>query len=161
MSYPNTQLFINGQWQDAADGKSLAVVNPANGKEIGRVAHASISDLDRALAAAQTGFEVWRDPTPFERSKIRRAAAQLLRERAGEIAAMLTQEQGKPLVEAKIETMAGADIIDWFADEGLCVYGRIVPHRANLARLPLSRRGISRSTRSSARWLQHWPPAAR
>ena len=133
MSYPNTQLFINGQWQDAADGKSLAVVNPANGKEIGRVAHASISDLDRALAAAQTGFEVWRDTTPFERSKIMRAAAQLLRERAGDIAAMLTQEQGKPLVEAKIETMAGADIIDWFADEGLRVYGRIVPHRANLA----------------------------
>ena len=54
MTYPNTQLFIDGQWQDAADGRTLAVVNPATGKEIGRVAHAGIADLDRALAAAQT-----------------------------------------------------------------------------------------------------------
>jgi succinate-semialdehyde dehydrogenase/glutarate-semialdehyde dehydrogenase len=46
MTYPNTQLFINGQWQDAADGKSLAVFNPATGQEIGRVAHAGIADLD-------------------------------------------------------------------------------------------------------------------
>ena len=45
----------------------------------------------------------------------------------------MTQEQGKPLAESKIEAMAGADIIDWFADEALRVYGRIVPHRSNLA----------------------------
>ncbi len=133
MSYPNTQLFINGQWQEAADGKTLAVVNPASGKEIGRVAHAGIKDLDRALAATQTGFETWRDMTPIERSKIMRNAANLMRERADEIAAIMTQEQGKPLVEAKIEAMAAGDIIDWFADEGLRVYGRIVPHRNNLS----------------------------
>jgi len=52
MTYPNTQLFIAGQWLDAADGRSLAVFNPATGKEIGRVAHAAKADLDRALAAA-------------------------------------------------------------------------------------------------------------
>ena len=61
MAYPNTQLLIDGQWQDAADGRTLAVVNPATGKEIGRVAHAGIADLDRALAAAQKGFLQWRD----------------------------------------------------------------------------------------------------
>jgi succinate-semialdehyde dehydrogenase/glutarate-semialdehyde dehydrogenase len=61
MTYPNTQLFIAGQWQDAADGKTLAVHNPATGQEIGRVAHAGKADLDRALAAAQKGFEAWRD----------------------------------------------------------------------------------------------------
>ncbi len=133
MTYPNTQLFINGQWQDAADGKSLAVFNPATGKEIGRVAHASTADLDRALAAAQKGFEVWRDMPAIERNKIMRKAAGLMRERAGDIAALLTQEQGKPLIEAKGEAMAAADIIEWFADEGLRVYGRIVPSRFNLA----------------------------
>ena len=133
MSYPNTQLFINGEWQDAADGKTLAVFNPATGKEIGRVAHASIADLDRALAAAQKGFEKWRDVAPAERSKIMRKAAALMRERAGDIGPLLTQEQGKPLVEAKGEAMAAADIIEWFADEGLRVYGRIVPSRGNLA----------------------------
>lgn len=133
MSYPNTQLFINGQWQDATNNKSLAVMNPATGKEIGQVAHASIQDLDRALAAAQTGFETWRDMPAFARSKIMRSAASLLRERAGDIAALMTQEQGKPLAESKVEVMGGADMIDWFADEGLRVYGRIVPHRSNLA----------------------------
>src|SRR5690606_16474232 len=55
MTYPNTQLFINGQWQDAADGRTLAVFNPSTGKEIGRVAHAGKADLDRALEAAQKG----------------------------------------------------------------------------------------------------------
>jgi len=56
-----------------------------------------------------------------------------MRERAGDIAPLLTQEQGKPLAEAKGEAMAAVDIIEWFADEGLRVYGRIVPSRANIA----------------------------
>ena len=132
MTYPNTQLFIAGQWLDAADGRSLAVFNPATGKEIGGVAHAAKADLDRALAAAQQGFETWRKVPAFERSKIMRKAAGLMRERAGEIAAVLTQEQGKPLAEAKVEAMAAADIIEWFAEEGFRVYGRVVPSR-NLA----------------------------
>ena len=133
MSYPNTQLFINGQWRDAADGRTLAVFNPSTGKEIGRVAHAGKADLDLALQAAQQGFETWRDTTPAARSKIMRAAAAMMRERAADIARVLTQEQGKPLVEAKAEAMAAADIIEWFAEEGFRVYGRIVPSRGNLA----------------------------
>ncbi len=130
MNYPNTQLLIAGQWQDAADGRTLPVHNPATGAEIGRVAHASIADLDRALEAAQKGFETWRDMPALERQKIMRRAAGLMRERAEGIAAVLTQEQGKPLAEARIETLAAADIIDWFADEGMRVYGRIVPSRS-------------------------------
>jgi succinate-semialdehyde dehydrogenase/glutarate-semialdehyde dehydrogenase len=133
MTYPNTQLFINGQWQDAADGRSLAVFNPATGKEIGRVAHAGKADLDKALEAAQKGFETWRDMTAADRSKVMRKAAALMRERAGEIAPLLTQENGKPLAEAKGEALAAADIIEWFAEEGFRVYGRIVPPRGNLA----------------------------
>jgi succinate-semialdehyde dehydrogenase / glutarate-semialdehyde dehydrogenase len=129
MTYPNTQLFINGEWQDAADGRSLAVFNPATGKEIGRVAQAGKADLDRALAAAQKGFETWRDMAAAERAKIMRKAASLIRERAAEIAPLLTQEQGKPLAEAKGETMAAAELIEWFADEGQRVYGRLVPSR--------------------------------
>ena len=129
MTYPNTQLFINGEWQDAAEGRSLAVHNPATGKEIGRVAQAGKADLDRALAAAQKGFETWRDMVPVERAKIMRKAAALIRERAGEIAPLITQEQGKPLVEAKGETLAAADMIEWYADEGQRVYGRLVPSR--------------------------------
>lgn len=132
MNYPNTQLLIAGQWQDAADGRTQPVHNPASGAEIGRVAHASTVDLDRALDAAQKGFEVWRDVPALERQKIMRGAAALMRERCDRIASVLTQEQGKPLVEARLETLAAADIIEWFADEGMRVYGRIVPSR-NLA----------------------------
>ena len=129
MSYPSTQLFIAGQWQDAADGKTIAVFNPATGQEIGRVAHASKTDLDRALDAAQKGFEAWRDIPAAERAKTMRRAAALMRERADAIAAIMVQEQGKPLAEARVETLASADIIEWFADESLRVYGRIVPSR--------------------------------
>ena len=132
MTYPNTQLFIAGQWQDAADGKTIAVHNPSTGQEIGRVAHAGRADLDRALEAAQKGFEAWRDLPAVERARIMRRAAGLMRERAETIGRILTQEQGKPLAEAKIEAMAAADIIEWFADEGMRIYGRIVPSRGNL-----------------------------
>ncbi|AVS84411.1 NAD-dependent succinate-semialdehyde dehydrogenase [Paracidovorax avenae] len=133
MTYPSTRLFIAGEWQDAADGKTIAVHNPATGKEIGRVAHAGRADLDRALEAAQKGFEAWRDIPAVERARTMRRAAALMRERADTIARILTQEQGKPLAEAKVEAMAAADIIEWFADEGQRIYGRIVPARGSLA----------------------------
>jgi len=129
MAYPHTQLFINGQWCDAADGRTLAVFNPATGSEIGRLAHAGVPDLERAAQAAQKGFEIWRDTPANERSAILRKAAALMRERAPQIAELLTQEQGKPLGEAKIEALSAADIIEWFAEEGRRVYGRIVPPR--------------------------------
>ena len=106
MSYPDTQLFIDGQWCDAASGQTLAVLNPATGQEIGRVAHAGIADLDRALAAAQTRL---RDCGATRRrssaAPIMRRAAALMRERAADIGALMTQEQGKPLAEAKAEAM--------------------------------------------------------
>ena len=128
-SYPNVQLLIANAWVDAASGKTIEVRNPATGQVIGTVAHAGIADLDRALAAAQKGFEIWRDTSVYERAAVIRRAAALLRERADSIARLLTQENGKPLAEARAEVNAGADIIEWFADEGRRVYGRIVPGR--------------------------------
>jgi succinate-semialdehyde dehydrogenase/glutarate-semialdehyde dehydrogenase len=128
-SYPDTRLLIGNEWNDATGGKTIAVINPATGKPIGTVAHASIADLDRALAAAQSGFDAWRKVPAYERAAIMRKAASLLRERADDIGRLLTQEQGKPLAQAKAEATAGADIIDWFAAEGMRVYGRIVPSR--------------------------------
>lgn len=132
MTYPNTQMLIDGKWQDAQDARTLPVANPATGKEIGRVAHASTADLDRALAAAQKGFETWRAMPAHERRKVMHRAADLMRERADEIARIMTLEQGKPLGEAKAEVAAAPEVIDWFADEAMRVYGRVVPAR-NLA----------------------------
>jgi succinate-semialdehyde dehydrogenase/glutarate-semialdehyde dehydrogenase len=129
MSYQDTQLLIDGNWCDPDDGRTLPVFNPASGKEIGRVAHASKADLDRALAAVQRGFEVWRQTPAIERSKTMRQAAALLRQRAAEIAILMTLEQGKPVAEAKGEIMMAADIIEWFAEEARRTYGRVVPAR--------------------------------
>jgi succinate-semialdehyde dehydrogenase/glutarate-semialdehyde dehydrogenase len=82
MTYPDTRLFIDGQWHEAADGRTMPVLNPATGQQIGRVAHAGRRDLDLALQAAQRGFDTWREKTPAERSRIMRTAAGLMRERA-------------------------------------------------------------------------------
>jgi len=128
-AYPDTRLLIDGQWHDAASGKQIPVHNPASGQIIGHVAHADVVDLDRALAAAQRGFDAWRQICAHERAATMRRAAALLKERADTIAALMTQEQGKPLPEAKTEVLAGVAIIEWFADEALRTYGRIVPAR--------------------------------
>jgi succinate-semialdehyde dehydrogenase/glutarate-semialdehyde dehydrogenase len=127
--YPNVPLFISGHWREAEKGRTIPVVNPATGEVIGTVAHASALDLEEAVAAAAKGFAVWRAVSAFDRSKIMRKAADLLRANAGEIAKLLTQEQGKPLAEARMETLAGADTIDWFAEEARRAYGRVIPAR--------------------------------
>lgn len=133
MTYPNVQLLIDGQWQDAEDERTLPVFNPATNHEIGRAAHAGKADLEKAVQAAQRGFETWRSMTPAERSKIMRKAASYMRERAESIGRLLTLEQGKPLGESVAESLAAADIIDWFAEEGFRIYGRIVPSRVDLS----------------------------
>ena len=129
MTYPDVQLLIDGAWGPAAGGRSLPVLNPATGEAIGSVAHAEQPDLDRALAAAQKGFEAWRKVSAYERSKLMRKAAALLRERADDIARLMVLEQGKPFAEARGETLMAPDIIEWFAEEGRRAYGRVIPAR--------------------------------
>lgn len=128
-TYTDTRLLIDGEWADAASGKTIEVVSPSSGDPIGKVSHAGIPDLERALRSAQRGFDAWRNVPAHDRTAIMRRAATLLRDRVDHIARLLTQEQGKPLAEARSEVLSGADIIDWFADEARRVYGRIVPSR--------------------------------
>ena len=101
MDYPNVQLLIDGKWRPAASGKTIPVINPATEEVIGTVAHAGKADLDEALAAAEKGFKAWRQVSAYERSKVMRKAADLMRERAERIATVMTMEQGKVLAEAK------------------------------------------------------------
>ena len=128
--YPDTRLFIDGAWRDGVEGKTIDVVDPATDEVIGKVAHATKADLDAALAAVDKGFKVWSATSAYERSKVMRKAADILRERAGTIAVMMTREQGKPVDQARMEVLAGADIIDWFAEEARRTYGQIIPARA-------------------------------
>ncbi|MEN9627347.1 MAG: hypothetical protein RJA10_574 [Pseudomonadota bacterium] len=128
-AYPEVLLHIDGQWRAGQAGQTLPVHDPATGQVIGRVAVAERDDLDAALAAAERGFERWRRVPAVERAKTMREAARLLRERADGIARWLTLENGKPLAEALAELRFGADIIEWFAEEGTRVSGRIVAPR--------------------------------
>src|SRR5262249_8620076 len=111
-------------------GKTMSVLNPATAEPIGTVAHAEKADLDAALLAAQKGFEAWRKISAYDRYKLMRKAADALRTNADTVAKLMTLEQGKPVGEARLETLAGADIIDWFAEEGRRAYGRTIPARA-------------------------------
>jgi succinate-semialdehyde dehydrogenase/glutarate-semialdehyde dehydrogenase len=129
-NYSDTQLFIDGAWRPATGGRTIPVVNPATAQVIGKVAWADKSDLDAALAAAAKGFEVWRRMSAYDRAKLMRRAADNLRARAEEIAVMMTLEQGKPLAQSRMETLAAADIIDWFAGEAPRAYGQVIPSRA-------------------------------
>ena len=124
-SYPDVQLFIAGLWRVGSTGETLSVKNPATDAVLGQVAVARKADLNEALASSAKGFEVWRKTPAVERAKVMREAARLFRERAETTARLMTLEQGKPLAEAKGEILFAADIIEWFAEEGKRVNGRI------------------------------------
>jgi succinate-semialdehyde dehydrogenase / glutarate-semialdehyde dehydrogenase len=129
MTDTDVTLHIAGAWTPGSDARTIPVLNPATGDAIGTVAVATRNDLDRALEAARRGFAEWRRVAAFDRAKVMRRAADLLRSRVDDIARTMTLEQGKPLAEARVETLAAADVIDWFAEEGKRAYGRIIPAR--------------------------------
>lgn len=131
MSYATLKHYIDGQWVEPTGTSGQDVVNPATNAVIGRLGHASREDLDRALEAAGRGFRAWRSVAPFDRAKVLRKAADLVRARADEIGRLLTLEQGKIFAEARMELISAGDIIDWFAGEGQRAYGRVIPARAD------------------------------
>ncbi len=125
--YTQLGLYIDGEWLNGDGRAGEDVINPANEKVLARLPHAGTADLDRAVEAALKGFGAWRDTSAYERGRIMRKAADLLRERADHVARILTQEQGKVLAEARMEVMTTADIVEWFAEEGKRAYGRTIP----------------------------------
>lgn len=127
--YPAPTLFIAGVWRGASDGGTIPVVDPATGNTIADLPVATTADLDEALAAADAGFKQWRRVSAYDRAKILRSAAQLMRERAPLIGAISTREQGKLLAESTAEAFACADIFDWYAEEARRAYGRIIPSK--------------------------------
>src|SRR3954451_5262926 len=127
--YTDLALYINGSWRNGDGRSGEEVLNPATEKPLARLPHASTADLDEALEAAAKGFAIWRATSAYDRAKVLRKAANLVRERADKIAQIMTQEQGKVLAESRGEVLVTADIIEWFAEEGRRSYGRIVPGR--------------------------------
>ncbi len=125
MPYPAPSLLIGGKW--ISDRPGEPVLNPADGSKIATLPHATIQDLDDAVAAAQRGFEIWRATAPEKREEILLRAATLLRERAEHIAEALVSDQGKTVREAQAEVQTACNRIVWDAGEARRIYGRIVP----------------------------------
>ena len=127
--YPQLSLYINGEFLHGGGRKEQDILNPATGKVIAQLPHATRQDLDLALTSAEKAFASWRKSSPMERSKILRKVAELARTRAADIGRHLTMDQGKPLAEAIGEVMACADHADWHAEECRRIYGRVIPPR--------------------------------
>lgn len=123
--YPDLHLFIDNTWRKTSD--TLPVLNPATEQEIGRLPIARQSDLDDALDAAERGFKLWSRTAPRVRAQIIMRAANLLRERGPQIAPSITMENGKPLVQARMEVIRGAEFFEWDAGEAQRLYGHVVP----------------------------------
>jgi len=128
--YETLAMYIDGQWCQGGDGKSENVLNPATEASLGRLPHASRADLDRALEAAAKGFKLWRATNAYDRGRILKKTAEIIRQRQEQIATILTLEEGKVLAEARLEVGTTADIIEWMGEEGRRAYGRIIPGRA-------------------------------
>jgi succinate-semialdehyde dehydrogenase/glutarate-semialdehyde dehydrogenase len=128
-NYPALSLFIDGEWLGTQGRRSQPVINPATEEVLGQLPHASVADLDRALAAAQCAWGEWRGLLPVQRGRILKKAAEIIRARAEEIARIATLEMGKSIHETRIEVQASAEIFEWYAEEGRRAYGRVLPQR--------------------------------
>ncbi|NVZ50901.1 NAD-dependent succinate-semialdehyde dehydrogenase [Pseudomonas sp. B6002] len=128
------QLLIDGVERDGSDGVSEAVVNPATGEVIGRVAHASPADLDEILDVAARGLLEWQAVMPWERGRIMKRAAALLRADVERAAQAITLEQGKPLAEAKDEVERSADFLEWGGEEARRISDRVLSGRDSAQR---------------------------
>jgi len=118
------QLFIDGVWKSGEGRDAHPVVNPVTAQPIADLPYATPADLEEALAASDRAWPEWRSTDVEKRGAILHKTASLLRERVDHIGALLTQEQGKILAEAKAEVLGSAQLFDWYAEEIKRDYGR-------------------------------------
>ena len=133
--YEKFGQFIDGKWQKSEKGETYDVINPATEEVLGKASKASENDVNKALKSAEKGLEVWRKTPPWERAKIIRKIADLMRERTEVLAKWLTLEVGKPLAEAAGEVGGAADIFEWNSEETKRIYGQIVESRFENTRM--------------------------
>jgi acyl-CoA reductase-like NAD-dependent aldehyde dehydrogenase len=127
------QLFINGEWRDAAGRKTLEVVNPATEEVIAEVASAERADVDAAVAAARAAFDgPWSKLSARERGRIVWKIGEKLMEKADEIARLETLHNGKPIFESRqIEVPAAAECFQYFAGWADKIHGETIPVKGN------------------------------
>ena len=144
------QLFINGEWRDAAGGKTLDVVNPATEEVIATVASAEQADVDAAVAAARAAFDgAWGKLSARERGRLVWKLGERLLERADEVARLETLHNGKPIFESRhIEIPAAAECFQYYAGWADKVHGETIPDRGQRVHLHAARAARRRSRRS-------------
>ena len=120
-------LLIGGSWTEATGGARFDVTDPATGNKVGSMPNGTEADVKAAIDAAAAALPGWRSTPAIQRARILRKAADLMRERAVEIATAMTSEQGKALAEAKGEVEYAASFFEWFAGEAERIYGEIAP----------------------------------
>jgi succinate-semialdehyde dehydrogenase/glutarate-semialdehyde dehydrogenase len=124
------KMLIDGKWTAADSGRTLGVINPATEEVVSEVAYGGRAETRRAVEAAVRAMPAWMKLTAWDRAKILKKTAELMRDRADAISRTLTMEQGKPLAEAKAEVLHSADTFEWFAEEGKRAYGEVIPNSA-------------------------------
>ncbi|CAM2195806.1 Alpha-ketoglutaric semialdehyde dehydrogenase 1 [Paraburkholderia kururiensis] len=129
-AYPSLCFYIDGVFHAADHRRTRPVFDPGTEQVIGELPLADTDDVARAVDAAHRAFERWKRESPLARSDILRRAAALIRERAVEIGRHITMDQGKPLQEAIAEVASSAEHLEWHAEEGRRIYGRVVPARS-------------------------------
>jgi len=133
--------YINGQWH-IGQGNSFDVINPANGEAICSVDGANEHDATLSVDAAVAALPAWRAKTAKQRAAILRKWFDLIMQHQDDLAAILTAEQGKPLIEAKGEIAYGANYIEWFAEEAKRIYGDTIPGAAPNSRVVIIKQGV-------------------
>jgi succinate-semialdehyde dehydrogenase / glutarate-semialdehyde dehydrogenase len=119
-----TQLFIGGEWRDAAEGGTLAVEDPATGETLREVADGQPQDAKAALDAAVEQQAEWADHPPRERGEILRRAFEALMDRQADLAVLMTLEMGKPVAESEAEIAYAAEFFRWYSEEAVRIAGR-------------------------------------
>jgi len=137
-----TKAYIAGDWVNADDGATFAVVNPARGDTIANVADLGRAEVARAIDAAHDAQKGWAAKTGKERAAILRKWYDLIMANQTDMGIILTAEQGKPLGEAKGEIGYGASFIEWFSEEAKRVYGETIPGHQPDKRIQVIRQPI-------------------
>jgi acyl-CoA reductase-like NAD-dependent aldehyde dehydrogenase len=128
MNYQYRQL-IGGEWHDAANGGTWHVLNPATEETVRTVPFGAAEDCRFALEAAHTALPAWSSATAYDRARVLKKAADLIRDRVAGLGTTTVLESGKPIIQGKGEWGVAADLFEWYAEEGKRAYGRWIPPR--------------------------------
>ena len=135
-------LLINGEWTNAADGRTVAVIDPATGEELTSIADAAPADAEAALDAASAAGPAWAATAPRQRAEILRKAFDEVTRRKDEFARVMTLEMGKPLAEAYGEVTYGSEFLRWFSEEAVRIGGRYGINPEGTGRMIVSQRPV-------------------